>query len=687
MRKIHVAAGASVGVVALVASSLAASAAPVDDTDVSSTDQTAQTEGGEFVVAYEGDAAAATEAVAAAGGTVVDVNEAVGIALVEAPDGAFAAEVEATDAVTAVARNHSVGTVRPGRAAPLRRGAADDRRARRPPHGRHDGARTAGAPGGPSRSPTASGTWRRSNRRRRPTAGHRRRRQRRHHRHRHRRQSHPDLAANFDAERSRNFTIDIPAHRRAVRGRRPASTRSTPTTAATAPTSPASSPPTATGSAPSGVAPDATPGQPAGRPGRGYFFLYETLDALTAAGDLGLDVVNMSFYVDPWLYNCDSADDYISGGPVSDAELAEQALTRRRSPRRWSTPTTGASRWWRRRATSTPTCPRPQRSDAFSPDSHGRHRGHPRGAPTTASTCPARARTCSTCRRWDRRAPRPTTPTTGWARSTSPVRAVGCATWSAPPATSDARQPGAVVVPDRGRRSPRAWPTQPASRSTRTRSASCDAGAMLRLLHLPAGHVDGGAARGRGGGAGRPALRPGSPQAGYTLAPDRWRRSWRARRSDRGCPAGGTEVYTDEGRPRVLERGLPGHHRRQRLLRRRHRQRRQRRWARPADPTRISTLEDLGRAVRSTGRRRRRRAEVVDAGPQRRRGWTSRSAWSCDVDAEPGGQLDRRGRARSTTAARRSRRGTRRRRRASGRRGRARTAARTCRASCRTSTP
>ena len=45
MRKIHVAAGASVGVLALVASSLAASAAPVDDTDVSSTDQTAQTEG------------------------------------------------------------------------------------------------------------------------------------------------------------------------------------------------------------------------------------------------------------------------------------------------------------------------------------------------------------------------------------------------------------------------------------------------------------------------------------------------------------------------------------------------------------------------------------------------------------------------------------------------------------------
>lgn len=28
------------------------------------------------------------------------------------------------------------------------------------------------------------------------------------------------------------------------------------------------------------------------------------MDALTYAGDAGIDVVNMSFYVDPWLYNC-----------------------------------------------------------------------------------------------------------------------------------------------------------------------------------------------------------------------------------------------------------------------------------------------------------------------------------------------------------------------------------------------
>ena len=36
----------------------------------------------------------------------------------------------------------------------------------------------------------------------------------------------------------------------------------------------------------------------------GYFFLSPTANALTYSGDAGLDVVNMSFYVDPWLYNC-----------------------------------------------------------------------------------------------------------------------------------------------------------------------------------------------------------------------------------------------------------------------------------------------------------------------------------------------------------------------------------------------
>ncbi|HEY2636538.1 MAG TPA: S8 family serine peptidase [Solirubrobacteraceae bacterium] len=36
----------------------------------------------------------------------------------------------------------------------------------------------------------------------------------------------------------------------------------------------------------------------------GYFFLMPTVDALTYAGDNGIDVANMSYYIDPWLFNC-----------------------------------------------------------------------------------------------------------------------------------------------------------------------------------------------------------------------------------------------------------------------------------------------------------------------------------------------------------------------------------------------
>src|SRR4029453_871177 len=37
--------------------------------------------------------------------------------------------------------------------------------------------------------------------------------------------------------------------------------------------------------------------------------------------------VNMSFYTDPWLFNCPSRADYVSGD-VTDDEIAEQATIR-----------------------------------------------------------------------------------------------------------------------------------------------------------------------------------------------------------------------------------------------------------------------------------------------------------------------------------------------------------------------
>lgn len=121
--------------------------------------------------------------------------------------------------------------------------------------------------------------------------------------------SHPDLAPNFDAKLSRNFTHDIPVDENGnvvdgpceFRGCvDPANwddgghgTHVAGTIAAAA-----------NGFGVSGVAPGVSIVNIRGGQDSGSFFLQPVVDALTYAGDAGLDVVNMSFFVDPWLYNC-----------------------------------------------------------------------------------------------------------------------------------------------------------------------------------------------------------------------------------------------------------------------------------------------------------------------------------------------------------------------------------------------
>ena len=135
--------------------------------------------------------------------------------------------------------------------------------------------------------------------------------------------SHPDIAPNFDARLSRNFTVDDPVDRRR---------RATPTR-----TSPARTPPNVdedghgthvastigsplNGIGIAGVAPKVELVNLRAGQDSGYFFLGPTLDALTYAGDHGIDVVNMSYYIDPWLYNC-------TANPAdSPAEQREQRL-------------------------------------------------------------------------------------------------------------------------------------------------------------------------------------------------------------------------------------------------------------------------------------------------------------------------------------------------------------------------
>ena len=276
----------------------------------------------EYVVGYTGATAAAESAIAAAGGQVVDINEDLKIAKVSSTDVRFVAKADRAADVTAVVRNHAVGTAKPGlphRFAAERPSGSDKASGAKAGHRNKQSKRSA--------EPLANRQWDMDlidvDRAHKKATG---------------RgvdvgiidtgidASHPDLAKNFDRKRSRNFTQDIPA------SDGPCEVATCIDAADTddgghgthvAGTVAADDNKLGIG----GVAPDATLINLRAGQDSGYFFLYETVAALTAAGDMRLDVVNMSFYTDPWLYNCASKDDYRSG-TVSDAEIAEQAFIR-----------------------------------------------------------------------------------------------------------------------------------------------------------------------------------------------------------------------------------------------------------------------------------------------------------------------------------------------------------------------
>ncbi len=115
--------------------------------------------------------------------------------------------------------------------------------------------------------------------------------------------SHPDLAGKVDLAKSRNFAPDLPD----IDGPcevpsclDPIGTDDNGHGTHTAGTIGAA----ANGLGVSGVAPNVTLVELKGGQDSGFVFVAPVVNALTYAGDIGIDVVNMSFYADPWLYNC-----------------------------------------------------------------------------------------------------------------------------------------------------------------------------------------------------------------------------------------------------------------------------------------------------------------------------------------------------------------------------------------------
>ena len=254
----------------------------------------------DYVVVAESGASAAdvVAAIKAAGGTVTSHNAAIGTFQVKGPVAGFIEQVSASKAVLGAAGQRPIGQIPD--AAPVK-----------PTDGEVETIH-AGAPGGPRHGGSTAGmdpldglawglTMVKSDQARAVNAGDNRvlvgildsgidg--------------AHPDLAGQLETDLSRNFTVDIPAvdgpcefascvdppnwddsgHGTHVAG----------TVAAAA-----------NGLGVSGVAPGVRLVSIRGGQDSGFLFLGPVTNALVYGADIGVDVINMSFYVDPWLYNC-----------------------------------------------------------------------------------------------------------------------------------------------------------------------------------------------------------------------------------------------------------------------------------------------------------------------------------------------------------------------------------------------
>ncbi|MGJ6963841.1 S8 family serine peptidase [Streptosporangium sp. G11] len=284
----------------------------------------------EYVVLYTEGArpADAQQAIKAAGGSILKENAAVGVATVKTTNARFAEAVRDAASIDDIAHNRSIGSV-----PSARRGAAGRTVQARAVEKAGDGAPATSTFGGPAPAaePLSELQWDMKQIHATVDGSYR-----------HEQGdpgvlvgvidtgvdgSHPDIAPNFNNRLSRNFTVDIPvdADGNEIDGpceAEPDRSCNDPANVdenehGTHVASSIASPVNGLGT--SGVAPKVSIVNLRAGQDSGYFFLQPSIDALTYAGDVGIDVVNMSYYIDPWLFNC------VDNPADSPADRQEQA--------------------------------------------------------------------------------------------------------------------------------------------------------------------------------------------------------------------------------------------------------------------------------------------------------------------------------------------------------------------------
>ena len=277
----------------------------------------------EYVVLYAEGAnpAAARAAIAAVGGTLVKENTKVGYALVRSADATFRDRVASQPALDGAARNRPIGFA-PKASRPSREAVERLTSERATAATKATPARQAPAQGAEPLADlqwdmrqigaTTNGSYRVQRGSRGVMVGiidtglda-----------------QHPDIRPNFNRNLSRNFTTDIPSidgpcefrscHDPVGWDDNGHGTHVGSTIAGSI-----------NGIGIAGVAPDVTLVNLRAGQDSGYFFLDPTLEAYTYAGDIGVDVINMSYFTDPWLFNC------VDNPKDTPAEQREQRVIR-----------------------------------------------------------------------------------------------------------------------------------------------------------------------------------------------------------------------------------------------------------------------------------------------------------------------------------------------------------------------